>query len=151
MFYCLFTGPNKSIPEVTFHLFQLVFGSVVPTLIIAVSNIGIGITVRQASLERTKMSAQLGKDSEKRENQLTAMLVVVSIVYFVTTIPHKVYYVATEISAMGVLGSLGANYITTYIIYDIWMCNYAVNLYLYCLSGGNGYRRDARSIVKCLW
>ena len=137
--------------EVIDTYFQLLFGAVIPTTTIAVSNIGIAFTVRRASQNRAKMSASHSKEGDKKENQLTAMLAVVSVVYLVTTTPHKLYITLSQLSAWNLLEKLNINtqFLTIYLVYDLWMCNYAVNFYLYCLAGGKGYRKDARTILMC--
>jgi hypothetical protein len=146
--------PGNEEYAILYTNFQLVFGSIIPSLVIIVSNIGIILAVRQASRRRAKMAIEQGK--EKRENQLTSMLIIVSAAYLITTIPHRVFYAMLEIPEIGGMYNMKVAYwnvlynIFAYLFYDIWMCNHAVNFYLYCLAGGKGYRKDTKEMLKTL-
>ncbi|XP_064635040.1 uncharacterized protein LOC135492468 [Lineus longissimus] len=59
--------------ELLFSNFQMIFGSVLPSMIIMGSNLGIIVTVRRASRKRAVMS---GQDGQVKDSQLTRMLIV---------------------------------------------------------------------------
>jgi hypothetical protein len=136
--------------------FQLVFGSIVPSLLIIVSNIGIILAVRQASRRRAKMGVEQGKEKRDRVNQLTSILIVVSAAYLITTLPLRLFYAMLKIPEVGGMYNMKVAYwnvlhnIFAHLFNDIWMCNHAVNFYLYCLAGGKGYRKDAKEMLTSL-
>jgi hypothetical protein len=134
----------------------MVFGSLIPSVVIVGSNLGIAITVRQASKRRTKMGVQKG-DGDKQESQLTSMLAIVSAAYLITTVPYRLFYVVLEIPAIGDMYDMTDPYwgtlyaILLHFFFDLWVCNHAVNFYLYCLAGGKGYRQDTKKILSKLF
>jgi hypothetical protein len=38
--------------------------------------------------------------------------------------------------------------VQVFAVVDLWMYNYAINFYLYCLGGGAKYRKDAVDVCK---
>jgi hypothetical protein len=149
--------PDHPELEILFTSFQLLFGSILPSAIIIGSNIGIIVTVRQASKKRAQMGVEKGKDGDKREKQLTSMLIIVSIAYLITTIPHRLFYAMFEIPEIYNMYNLSDPYynllynIEVILVFNIWICNPAVNFYLYCLAGGKRYREDTKTVLRKLF
>ncbi|XP_064630682.1 growth hormone secretagogue receptor type 1-like [Lineus longissimus] len=150
--------PDNPVFEVLFTNFQLIFGSILPSVIIIASNIGIVTTIRKASRDRAKMGVGTGKDSQKRESQLTSMLILVSVAYLVFTIPHKLFYqlfnaipaVNAPYDMSNIYWNLKFNIIVV-LLFNIWLCNHAVNFFLYCIAGGRGYREDTKRALKSIF
>jgi formate hydrogenlyase subunit 3/multisubunit Na+/H+ antiporter MnhD subunit len=146
---------NYPIIELLVSGFQLLFGAFVPLVIISGSNIIIIITVKLASEKRIKMEA--GQGQRKRANtDLTRMLVIVSLAYIVTSIPIRVYYLVMDIPQISSLYNMSDNYwmlrfnTQNEFLVDVWVCNYAINFYLYCVGGGQRYRRDTIEILRAI-
>jgi hypothetical protein len=73
----------------------MVIGTVIPFVIIAISNLIIIITVKSASKAREKLS---GKKAEGSKNaHMTRMLIFVSVAYAITSLPYRLYYFISDI------------------------------------------------------
>jgi hypothetical protein len=35
-----------------------------------------------------------------------------------------------------------------WVVFELWCWNYAVNFYLYCIGGGEKYRRDTKEVLS---
>jgi preprotein translocase subunit SecG len=94
--------PDHPVLEIISSLSQMIFGTVVPFVLILGCNIIIIVTVKEASKERAQMSSAMGQGQEKRkeEQHLTRMLVFVSIAYVVTSIPYRLFAVFLEIPSV---------------------------------------------------
>ncbi|XP_064635523.1 delta-type opioid receptor-like [Lineus longissimus] len=149
--------PGHPVYEILFTNFQMVFGSIVPAVIIICSNIGIIITMRQASRNRAKMREEQKQDGDKSDNQLTRILVVVSVAYFVTTLPYRLFLAAFGIPEVADMYDMKDPFwnilfnTLDHFLFGVWLCNHAVNFYLYCLAGGKRYREDTNMILVKLF
>jgi hypothetical protein len=136
-------------------LFNLIFGTVVPSVVIFSCNSLIILTVKKAATRRAKLS-QKGKE-EKDSQNLTAMLLFVSVAYIVTTFPYRVYDPITQMSELSAIYDMTKQYwklrysIGLYSVAILWFCNYAVNFYLYCIGGGKRYRNDTKAVIGQLF
>jgi hypothetical protein len=144
--------------EILASLFQMLFGSIFPFIIILGCNVIIITTVKSASANRTKLSSGKGQGQEKRkeEQHLTRMLVFVSFVYVVTSIPYRMYILLMLLPAIAEIYKMEETYwnlrylVEILSVFNVWMYNYAINFYLYCLGGGEKYRRDTVDVCKRL-
>ena len=164
--FILFSGNEvvvASVPEahvvaVLSTNWQLVFGTILPFLIIISCNVAIIVTLKRASSERSKLEARAReKNTTEKDTQfLTRMLVLVSIAYVVLSIPYRFYTVVMEIPALKDMYDMREPYwnikynMQHYILTIFWSCNNAVNCYLYCLGGGKQYRQDTLHILKVI-
>jgi hypothetical protein len=145
---------NYPIVELLVSGFQLLIGAVLPFLIISGCNIIIIVTVKLASEKRVEMEAGQGQKWRKESEYLTRMLVFVSAAYVVTSAPFRLYYLIIDIPAVSKIYDMTNEYwilrfnAQNEFLYDIWCCNYAFNFYLYCVGGGQKYRRDTIEIIK---
>ena len=164
----LISVPKSPIIEVLASGFQLIFGTVIPFLIILGCNIWIITAVRQAAKERLKMTGSIqagprdAKHGAKKETDttyLTRMLILVSIAYLACNIPYRLYFVLLDIPAIGDRYEMEETYWKLRYIVEaralgvFWFLNYAINFYLYCAGGGQKYRNDTKivlwSLIKC--
>ncbi|XP_064619896.1 probable G-protein coupled receptor 139 [Lineus longissimus] len=132
--------------------FHMIFGTILPFFIIFSCNVVIIITLRQASNERRKMDSNQQKNKDSQH--LTRMLLFVSFAYVIITLPYRLTHMLIKIPAISntfdMTTLLGR---TEYVVLlwgmgNIWMCNYCINFYLYCLGGGRRYRTDAKQLFR---
>jgi preprotein translocase subunit SecG len=141
---------------------QLVIGTVFPFCIIVFCNVWIIIVLRSASKAGDQMgvSKEGQKTRAKETSHLTRMLILVSIAYVVTSIPYRLYDVIIGVEEIIIHYKLQEEYwmlryySQDYILAQIWIMNYAINFYLYCIGGGKKYRNDVRQrlgkVISCL-
>ncbi|XP_064643084.1 thyrotropin-releasing hormone receptor-like [Lineus longissimus] len=150
----VFQVPEHIEIEILASLSQLLLGTVIPFVIILGCNIIIIITVRTASAKRAKISAGQGQGNRKEETHLTRMLIFVSLAYMVTSIPYRLYYLVMDMPELGDVYDMNDEYwnlrylVQVFFVFNLWMFNYAINFYLYCIGGGAKYRRDAAEVCK---
>ena len=135
--------------------FQLVFGTIVPFLIIIGSNIVIILTIRAAAKARLKMQNRGDNIPEKARNEsefLTRMLIFASLAYVVTSIPYRLFQVILQIPQIQAQFDMNDfcdfifYIITITACYALWVWNFAVNFYMYVIGGGKRYRKDVKEI-----
>jgi hypothetical protein len=133
-------------------------GTVLPFLVIFGSNIMIILSVRQASRRRLTLGSITAGDKLEKETQyLTRMLMFVSFAYVIITLPYRMYHLVMKIPQIAKLYDMTKVYwrmryvIQGWAISNVWIFNYAVNFYLYCVGGGQKYRKDAKDVMLCLW
>ncbi|XP_064627862.1 G-protein coupled receptor 183-like [Lineus longissimus] len=137
-------------------MFQLFFGTLIPFAVIMFMNIWIIITVKRASHKHKQMTGSSAPSDAKRKQEtshLTRMLILVSSAYVVCSIPLRLYEMLFDLPALKEIWDFGQvvwfmRYKVGYIILaDIWILNFGVNFYLYCI-GGKKFRNDAVNILK---
>jgi hypothetical protein len=140
---------------------QLAIGTVLPFSIIIFSNVWIIIVLRSASQERSKMGVSKGgqETREKETTYLTRMLILVSIAYVITSIPYRLYDIIMGMPEINSIYEMQEEYWNLrfydqhFILAQVWITNYAINFYLYCIGGGKKYRNDARKrlgeVISC--
>jgi hypothetical protein len=132
----------------------VIIGTVLPFLIIFISNIIIILTLKQAASDRNKLDKHGQKEADLQH--LTRMLIFVSFAYVITTLPYRLHHFAMKIPAVAAAYDLRVLFwrkkyvVTTWSLSVVWMFNYSINFYLYCLGGGRRYRNDARRVVSTL-
>ncbi|XP_064622981.1 FMRFamide receptor-like [Lineus longissimus] len=151
--------PDSPQLEVFASMFQLVFGTLLPFFVILTMNLWIIYTVKQAAAKQRHLtSATKTSGDEKRKQEmshLTRMLILVSAGYVVCSIPMRIDEVVMDLDIIKEIYIEGDVYwnirsLTIYVILsDLWLMNFAVNFYLYCI-GGKKFRKDALMILKGL-
>ncbi|XP_064651663.1 uncharacterized protein LOC135502639 [Lineus longissimus] len=140
--------------------FQLGFGTLIPFVIIVISNLWIIITVHKANKERTTMEVAGSKGQKRRDKDtkyLTRMLILVCIAYVMCSIPYRMYDSVMNIPALKDIYNLEDPYwilrygVEYWVLLEVWYQNYSVNFYLYCIGGGRKYRNDVRTVLKDLY
>jgi arginine exporter protein ArgO len=133
-------------------LFNILFGTALPFVIIFGCNLLIIITVKRAARERVKLkSSQVEK--QQKDSHMTAMLLFVSIAYVVTTLPYRLFDPVMEMPEVAAMYDMTQQYwrlryiICAFFVMNLWFCNYAVNFYLYCIGGGHRYRNDTKAVI----
>ncbi|XP_064642689.1 leukotriene B4 receptor 1-like isoform X2 [Lineus longissimus] len=150
----LFDVPNNKAVEIFASLSQTLLGTVFPFIIIFGSNVIIIIAVKSASEKRAKMSEGQGQGNRKEEQHLTRMLIFVSCAYVVSSLPFRLYILLIDIPEIGWIYNMDDTYwnlryaVQGFFVFDVWLFNYAINFYLYCIGGGVKYRRDAKDVCK---
>jgi hypothetical protein len=140
--------------------FQLVFGTILPFLMIISSNIVIISTIKSATRTRMKLQAQQRKEKPEQERNesgyLTRMLIFVSIAYVITSIPYRLFVVALLIPQVAAqidltdICDFTLYNVTIMSFYSLWIWNYAVNFYMYVVGGGKRYRKDIKEVLGTL-
>jgi hypothetical protein len=144
-------GKEYEVIELLITGFQMVFGTILPFVVIFTCNILIIITLRKASKERKKLDAS--QERRPDSQHLTRMLIFVSFAYVMLTLPYRLNHFAMKIPAVANMYNFEVVYwrkkyvIQTWTLIIIWLGNYSVNFYLYCLGGGKKYREDARRVI----
>jgi hypothetical protein len=141
-------------------LFSIIFGTVIPSSVIFGCNCLIILTVKKAATQRAKMKLGQEEKREKDLQNLTVMLLFVSIAYIITTLPYRIYDPIMEIPEISAMYDMTQMYwrlrisIGMFAVANLWFCNYAVNFYLYCIGGGKRYRNDTKEVIgqllKCI-
>ncbi|XP_064640810.1 proteinase-activated receptor 1-like isoform X2 [Lineus longissimus] len=159
--FATFDIPDYPALEVFTSAYQVVVGTVFPFLIILTCNVVIIVTLNRAVKERNQLES--GKNSEKFKrdtNHLTKMLLFVSFAYVLITLPYRMYHLVIKIPEVALLfGDLRDtfarfNYVVqAWSLLNFWSFNFAVNFYLYCIGGGQRYRKDAKDVLRscCTW
>ncbi|XP_064632599.1 uncharacterized protein LOC135490944 [Lineus longissimus] len=134
-------------------LFNIIFGTVVPSVLIFGCNLLIIITVKKAAANRAVFKSNQTVNKDKDSPNLAAMLLFVSIAYIITTFPYRLFAPIIEIPTFAAMYDMTQPYwrlsynIGLYVLADLWFCNYAVNFYLYCIGGGKRYRDDTKAVI----
>jgi hypothetical protein len=148
---------NYPVVELLVSGFQLIFGAFLPFALILCCNVIIIITVKLASKKRLRMELRVqgcGQRKRKGTEHLTRMLIFVSMAYVVTTLPHRFYHVVMNIPEVAY--DLNNEYwflrfsVENEVLFLVWCCNYACNFYLYCVGGGQRYRKDTVEILTTI-
>jgi arginine exporter protein ArgO len=133
-------------------LFNILFGTALPFVIIFGCNLLIIITVKRAARERDKLkSSQVEK--QQKDSHMTAMLLFVSIAYVVTTLPYRLFDPVMEMPELVAMYDMTQQYwrlrytVSISFVMNLWFCNYAVNFYLYCIGGGRRYWNDTKAVI----
>ncbi|XP_064619894.1 thyrotropin-releasing hormone receptor-like [Lineus longissimus] len=146
----LIEAPEYKVVELLVSSFHMVVGTILPFLIIFICNIIIIVTLRNAANDRRIFENNPKKNSGSQH--LTRMLIFVSFAYIIITLPYRLYHLLMRIPGVGYDLSVlywRRRYITeAWTFLAIWLFNYSVNFYLYCLGGGRKYRDDAKQVLK---
>ncbi|XP_064635624.1 growth hormone secretagogue receptor type 1-like [Lineus longissimus] len=155
----LVTAANPVI-EILASGFQMVIGSFLPFLVIFGSNVVIIITVKTAARKRLKMEASQCQEKRNETQYLTRMLIFVSIAYVVTSMPFRMYYLIIDVPEIHDMYNMDVPYwnicynVEESFFFLIWLFNFAINFYLYCVGGGQKYRNDTVKVItsiRTLW
>ncbi|XP_064626805.1 cysteinyl leukotriene receptor 1-like isoform X2 [Lineus longissimus] len=140
-----------------YHLF---IGTVLPFAVIVVCNIWIIVTLKNSAKWRkqtNKTTVNNGGQKSRETSHLTRMLVTVCVAYVVTTIPYRLYVVFMEgVPELVDLYDMNETYWNLrytaqyWLFSNLWVSNYGINFYLYCVGGGSKYRNDVKKMVKKL-
>jgi hypothetical protein len=149
--------PGYAALETLVKTFHLVCGSLAPFVVILVCNLWIIVAIANASKKRTEMGVtkEVAKTHGKETRHLTRMLIFISIVFIVTSLPYRLHDLVLAVPALRAIYDLSDTYwflrymTQYYLVIGIWHWNYGINFYLYCLGGGKKYREDVRRLFKC--
>nr|ANO39068.1 GCR104 [Schmidtea mediterranea] len=131
-----------------FRILEMLMLSVVPALIIIVSNIIIVLTLRQR--RRLSLVAYEEPKNKKRDNKITIQLLAVSTTFTLLTIPQCISVIINTRHEQLKLtdnrqGHLANFYHLTFLLFTL---NFAINFVLYCFIGHN-FRNAALNIILC--
>ena len=93
------------------------------------------------------------KASKEKEQNLTGMLLFVSLAYAVTTLPYRLLQPVMEIKEVKAMYDMTLPYwryrfsIIVFVTANLWFWNSAANFYLYCIGGGKRYRDDTKAVI----
>jgi preprotein translocase subunit SecG len=138
--------------------FQVLVGTVCPFVIIFASNVIIIVTLHKANRERAMMDSRQSTEETKSQKEtrfLTRMLIFVSVAYVLTSLPYRMYHFVVRIPEVAAMfHNMATVYwrlryiVGAYCFFLIWLFNYAINFYLYCIGGGKRYRDDTRDVMR---
>lgn len=130
---CYINEEHGAITTLIIVLYDDMCYSFVPATIICLSNTA--ILVRLAKQQRSRAARQDGGSSHGESQRLTVMLITISCVFLLSTLPICMvssYYAITKY--MKAPGRLNRP-LATLILRFLMNCNHAFNFLLYCLSG----------------
>ena len=127
--------------------------SLIPFLVILSLNIGIIMSIRNRAKDfkdsGLKGIGSGGKSATESDNQLAAMLLMVSFAFLILTLPLYVRYVYFILFPYSHSVKLSAVYtLAFHITNKLYATNSAVNFYLYC-CGGRKFREDVLNLFSC--
>ncbi len=118
--------------------------NLIPTILLVSLNIGIIIKISKASVKRQSTPGSPGKSCKKATNP-TAILLSVSLVYILCTIPTSTKFLVKL--AMGNSQHAVAQFVLYSRACDIlYLADHAVNFFLYCVHG-TGFRNELFALL----
>ncbi len=147
--YCFFTPEAWDFGTLVWPWIDLVVLSIAPVLIIFSANLLIVSQVVRASRRRSEQMQVKGGSGEDTSRSLTFMLISVSMVFLLTTIPSCIYFIGVAVNLWPLeppeeLFKTEVAYVVVNILYYFNNC---MNFFLYCVSGSRF--RDALIRVLC--
>ena len=114
--------------------------NLVPLLVLAAVNIAIIVRVSEAMSERKNTTSTCGK--QPKMSSPTAILLSVSFVYFLCTIPSSTAFLAKR-AFLNTGSPRAMAQVTLYVRSSetLYLANHAVNFLLYCMHG-SGFRKE---------
>jgi hypothetical protein len=155
MYATVMSYPKLPILELISTGYYVAVGTALPFAVIFTSNVLIIISLRKAAKERKKLETTQNVRFEKDTQYLTRMLIFVSLAYIVLSLPFRLYHLLMRIPSLTY--DLSDIYwkrryvMQSWFLGLVWMLNYSVNFYLYCVGGGRKYRLEAKSVVQELF
>ena len=99
------------------------------------------------SNKRKGMEARQRK-MKSAENQLTVMLLLVTIMYLVLQIPPSIRNIYVKFIKQDTPAKYASTVLTLILSYSLFITNSGVNFFLYCISG-NKFRNDLKEMLCC--
>jgi hypothetical protein len=144
-------APNLKWAVILFNMYMLVLGTIIPFMILSVSNTIIIVNIRRAAGERMKImdsGGKQGKQKQANEANLTMMLLLTSVAYLFCSCPKRIWE-----TVAGSQYDMRSNYwsarywLEFWFVTELWHSNFAINFYVYFLGGGRKFRNDAKEIL----
>lgn len=133
-----------------YSVFDIVMATYIPLILVFFLNISIIVQLGRAKSTQKKMSSDTQKATSSTD-QITIMLLTVSLAFFVCTAPYGVLQVFL-FHVWFVPGmSKGSQSIIHFIrecFVMLWMMNHSINIFLYSLTGRK-FRNEARHMLMC--
>jgi hypothetical protein len=115
------------------------------------------MTVKDAARSRAILSLAQQADvagSERKTAHMTKMLIFVSMAYLATSIPYRLFLMILLIPQ--VVEVFDFTETCDFLLYNviiaslfiIWLFNFSLNFYMYCLGGGRKYRKDIKELFQ---
>ncbi len=143
---CFYSRENFYFARFILPWLDMVFGSIAPAIVIFASNIVIVYKVVRASRNRSEqMSAKGGDDTTQ---SLTAMLISISIVFLVTTIPATIYIAGLPLWPYTTRREKYRRNVAYTAVILTYYFNNCLNFFLYCLTGSE-FRRALVAVLCC--
>ena len=135
---------SVSLLETLFTLFVVLVYSVIPFCLIAVSNIQI---VRKI-IQQRQFTAQHQKNKSSDKSNVLFMLLAVSLIFIVTTLPQGICHILTSLSRYTTSIFMPTCNLDVNLAKKIWIVNHCVNFLLYCLTG-SVFRQTLVHLLRC--
>ena len=134
-----------------FSQMNMILSSLVPFCVLVVLNIGIVHAVltrkkfisgnHQKEEEDCSQRPTTSQKEVARERQLTMMLILVSVMFLVFTLPMQILIILRKIPDVRSPQTFGENALTATVLMIFYQSNFCCNFFLYCVSGKK-FRQD---------
>jgi hypothetical protein len=134
---------------------DFVVNSLIPILSLAIFNTLIIKAYNRSTGKRAELYHGNRKETEEtrkeatEQNQLTRMLLLISIAFLITVAPHRIgrsiNVIFPQKTAVGRAIVLAIRHFN----YRCWFINNAINFYLYVCGGGERFRNDLKMLFRC--
>ena len=126
--------------------------SVVPLILLVLGNCIIGkslhVRTRSRKISRSKLHQKDNTNSTGHQRSITKLLALLSVVFFVSTLPASVYLVTVSFFDPTESPETVHKYALWWAIASMFMyANNAINFILYCVSGTN-FRHELKTMLK---
>ena len=147
-------GFSRKEPAIVFlRWFETIVTSIAPCVIIIVSNISMVYYLRRKVDEQPSCTNNLSQEMkilrQKRENNITIMVCVVSVSFLIFTVPlyiHRLYVV--KINIKDDAGKRSIMRLADSICQKLWYTNNAFNFFIYALVGKE-FRKNLSLLLSC--
>ncbi len=128
------------------HVYQfmdMTLLNLVPTIVLVTLNLAIVVKISKASAKR--QTANGGKN-ESKVSSATVILLSVSVIYFLCTIPSSTAFLVKQHFRRSGSPRAGAQiYLYQSICDTLYILNHAINFFLYCVHG-SGFRKELAAL-----
>ena len=144
--YCVTKNEYEHFIEKIWPWIDFAFFSFIPFGILVLGNMGIIIRIAHSNYVRKHSMKQ--NTGEVKMTSMTAILLTVSFMFFLTTAPISIYLVLQEkFNRDPTDETLALNSLWWAIVVNVNYINHACNFFLYCISGPR-FRRELRGIFS---
>ncbi|XP_076464675.1 uncharacterized protein LOC143296541 [Babylonia areolata] len=138
--------------EFIYPWLDLVFTSFLPSLLLLLGNSALAASlyhsVRQARQMSSRADTTTTTTRKKAASSLTVTLMCVSVTFLCLTLPVCLYLITYSYLDVSDAYYEAWLELVWVVVSLLWYCNYAINFYLYCLTGTK-FRAQCRRLLLC--
>ncbi|XP_076464240.1 uncharacterized protein LOC143296279 [Babylonia areolata] len=130
---------------------DLVFTSFLPSLLLLLGNSALTASLYRSVRQARQMSSRADTTTTNREkaaSSLTVTLMCVSVTFLCLTLPVSVFLITEKYLDFSDAYYVAWLELVWVVVSLLWYCNYAINFYLYCLTGTK-FRAQCRRLLLC--